>query len=258
MKPHQQQTWINLVIEDEETFKKGLKGIFEIYTTIEELSEENVHVYSVDEKMGIAAREHMNPKQQMKPGVSERIDPEYKRHGTTGIIASLNVATGEIVNPLVQPTRKEVDFLAHIEGVVRLNEFDKNIFLVDNLNTHVSESLVKMVAEYEGLDLEELGEKGKSGILKNKDSRRDFLEQSEHKIQFMYTPKHCSWLNQIECWFSIITRSLLNRRLSVISVEDLESKIHKFINYYNEFMKKPFDWSKPKNFLRFDLYFGSK
>ena len=129
------------------------------------------------------------------------------------------MATGKIVHPLVQATRKEVDFLEHIEGVVRVNELDKHIFLVDNLTTHVSESLVKMLAEYEGLNLEELGEKGKSGILKSKESRRIFLDQSEHKIQFIYTPKHCSWLNQIECWFSIITRSLLNRRLSVSSMD---------------------------------------
>lgn len=229
--------------------------MFDIYTNIESLTEENIHVYSVDEKMGVAAREHISAKQLAKPGVRERIDPEYIRHGTTGIIASLNVATGEIISPLVQSTRTELDFLNHIESVVRLNELDKHIFVLDNLNTHVSESLVKMVAEYEGLDVMDLGVKGKYGILKDKKSRRAFLEKSEHKIRFLYTPKHCSWLNQIECWFSIITRSLLNRRLSTTSIDDLESKIHKFINFYNAFLKKPFDWSNPQNFLRFDIYF---
>lgn len=110
-------------------------------------------------------------------------------------------------------------------------------------------------SEYEGLDIMDLGIKGKHGILKDKKSRRTFLEKTEHRIRFLYTPKHCSWLNQIECWFSIITRSLLNSRLSSTSIDNLESKIHKFINFYNEFWKKPFDWSKPQNFLRFDKYF---
>ena len=235
-----------------------MSRIFDIYTNIDLLTEENTFVYSMDEKMGVTAREHISNKQLMKPGVCERIDPEYKRHGTTGIIASLNIATGEIVNPLVQQTRTELDLLTHITGVIKINETAEHIFLVDNLNTHVSESLVKMVAEYEGMDLDELGKKGKCGILENKTTRRSFLENPKHKIRFVYTPKHCSWLNQIECWFSIITRALLNRRLSVVSVEELEDKIHKFINYYNTFMKKPFDWSKPKNLLRFDHYFRLK
>jgi len=228
-----------------------MSRIFDIYTNIDLLTDENTLVYSMDEKMGVTAREHVSSKQLMKTGVRERIDPEYKRHGTTGIIASLNVATGEIVNPLVQTTPTELDLLTHIEGVIRVNETAEHIFLLDNLNTHVSESLVKMVAEYEGIDFNELGKKGKYGILENKMTRRSFLENPEHKIRFVYPPKHCSWLNQIECWFSIITRALLNRRLSVVSVEELEAKIHKFINYYNTFMKKPFDWSKPKKFITF-------
>jgi transposase len=63
-----------------------------------------------------------------------------------------------------------------------------------------------------------------------------------HQIVFLYTPKHCSWLNQIENWFSIITRRLLNRRASFASVEELEQKIWDFIKYYNEFLSKPFNW----------------
>ena len=181
-----------------------------------------------------------------------------KRHGTTGIITSLNVATGAIVNPLVQPTRTEEDFLHHIEGIVGLNDGYKHIFLVDQLNTHMSKSLVKLVAEYEGIDYTDLGVKGKSGIMKSKASRKEFLSNERHQIQFIYTPKHCSWLNQIECWFSIITRVLLNRRTSVTSVAQLQHKIHRFIDYYNEFLMKPFNWNNTGNFLRFDLYLAHK
>jgi hypothetical protein len=92
--------------------------VCEIYLSAGELAEERVHVYSTDEKMALQATEHANPKQTMKPRQVERIDPEYERHGTTGIIASRDVATGEIVAPLIQPTRKEEDYLHHIENVV--------------------------------------------------------------------------------------------------------------------------------------------
>jgi hypothetical protein len=202
-----------------------------------------VHVYSTDEKMGISAREHVNPKQNMKPRKIERVDPEYIRHGVSGIIASRNVATGEIVEPLVQAKRKEPDFLEHIKKVVSINPNDKHIFITDGLNTHFSESLVRFVSQIEGIDESTLGVKGKCGILKNMKSRREFLTDKKHQIVFVYTPKHCSWLNQIECWFSIITRHLLNKRASFTSVEDLEMKIRDYIDFYNKFLKKPFAWN---------------
>jgi putative transposase len=102
---------------------------------------------------------------------------------------------------------------------------------------------VRFVAEKEGIDLSTLGVKDKSGILKNMESRAEFLADKRHRIVFVYTPKHCSWLNQIEVWFSIITRRLLNRRSSFTSVEELEQKIWNFIVYYNNFLKKPFKWT---------------
>ena len=190
--------------------------------------------------------------------IAERIDPDYERHGTTGIIASRNVATGEIVHPLIQPTRKEEDYLAHIDGVVSLHATHRHVFINDNLNnvfmktlnTHKSESLVRFIAGIEGIDQSTLGVKDKSGILKNMKSRAEFLSDKSHQIVFVYTPKHCSWLNQIECWFSIITRRLLNKRSSFISLEELVMKISDFIHYYNQFLKKPFKWNYKGNLLR--------
>jgi transposase len=226
-----------------EAFSAKTQEISELYRSAAELEENGTHVYSTDEKMALQATEHSNPKQAMKPGVAERIDPEYVRHGTSGIIASRNVATGEIVNPLVQPTRKEPDFLKHIESVVNTDLFGRHIFVADHLNTHLSESLVRFVAEDEGIDPLTLGVKGKSGILKNMASREEFLAHKSHRISFVYTPKHCSWLNQIEIWFSIITRRLLNRRSSFTSVFDLETSILSFVDYYNQHLKKPFFWN---------------
>jgi hypothetical protein len=77
-----------------------------------------VYVYTTDEKMGIQGTEHAHPKEAMKVGVPERIDPEYKRYGTTGIITSRDVATGEIGEPMIQRTRTEKDFVTPIESVV--------------------------------------------------------------------------------------------------------------------------------------------
>jgi len=150
----------------------------------------------------------------------------------------------------VQSTRTEEDYAQHIRNVFEQNPEDKHIFLNDNLNTHKSEALVRLVAEIEGIPASELGIKGHSGILKSMKSRELFLNNPSHKIRFIYTPKHCSWLNQIECWFGIITRRLLNRRASFISIADLEQKIISFIEYYNKYLKKLFQWNYKGTLLR--------
>ena len=232
-----------------EEFAAKTREICDLYIESADMENEAVHVYSTDEKMGIQAREHKNPVIPMSEGHAERIDPEYIRHGTSGIIASRHVATGEIVAPLVQPTRTEEDFAKHIEAVIKTDKNGKFVFITDNLNTHKSETLVRLVAQIEGIDAESLGKKERYGILKNMISRESFLSDPSHKIVFVYTPKHCSWLNQIECWFSIITRLLLNRRASFCSVEDLQKRIFAFIEYYNRFMKKPFLWNYKGKFL---------
>ena len=226
-----------------EAFAEKTQEICELYRSAAELEKSETHVYSTDEKMALQATEHKNPKQAMKPGQVEGIDPEYERHGTTGIIASRSVATGEIIHPLVQPTRKEEDFAKHIALVVSTDPLGRHIFVTDHLNTHMSENLVRFVANDEGIEPETIGIKGKSGILKSMASREEFLADKSHRISFVYTPKHCSWLNQIEIWFSIITRRLLNKRSSFTSVADLEWRIWDFIDYYNLHLCKPFLWN---------------
>ena len=226
-----------------EAFSEKTKEISELYINSAESEAQGIHIYSTDEKMGVQAREHKNPSIPMKKGQAERIDPEYIRHGTSGIIASRNAATGEIIAPMVQPTRTEEDFAKHINDVIKANPRDIHIFVVDNLNTHKSETLVRLIAQIEGIQESVLGIKGKTGILKNQASREAFLSDFSHKVRFVYTPKHCSWLNQIECWFGIITRRLLNRRASFSSIADLEQKIISFIEYYNKYLAKPFAWN---------------
>jgi DDE superfamily endonuclease len=197
---------------------------------------------STDELTGVQALERKHVGLPMIPGHVERREFEYIRHGTCSFILSRDVVSGQIVAPFAGPTRTEADFLAHVQGVVASDpQAMRWHFVVDNLDTHRSESLVRWVAAESDLEID-LGEKGKSGILHNRQSRAAFLREASHRIVFHYTPKHCSWLNQIEIWLSILVRKLLMRG-SFRSVEDLKAKVLDFIAYYNRTMAKPFKWT---------------
>jgi len=140
---------------------------------------------------------------------------------------------------VLNQTRTEADFVAAVRTLVN-TAYAPWTFACDGLNTHKSESLVRFVAESCNLDVE-LGEKGKSGILKSMESRAEFLHDPSHTIRFVYTPKHSSWMNQIEIWFGMINRLLLKRK-SYTSVKELEASILRFIEQYN-LTAHPFKWT---------------
>jgi hypothetical protein len=197
---------------------------------------------STDELTGVQALEPTQPGLPLAPGKVERREFEYIRHGTLSFILSRDVVTGAIVAPYAGPTRTEADFAAHVQAVVTSDPtVTRWHFVCDNLNTHQSETLVRWVALQSDLAIE-LGEKGKSGILHSQQSRAAFLSDPTHRIVFHYTPKHCSWLNQIEIWLSVLTRKLLKRG-AFRSLDELKAKVLAFIAYYNRTMAKPFKWT---------------
>jgi len=205
------------------------------------LHQQGTHIISTDEMTGIQALERLHPTKPTKPGIEERREFEYVRHGTQTLIANFEVATGKVLNPSIGDTRTEMDFAEHIKHTISVDPEGEWIFVCDQLNTHKSETLVRFVAEQCNMH-EDLGVKGKSGILKSVVTRTAFLVCPSHRIRFVYTPKHASWLNQVEIWFSILVRKLL-RRASFVSKQNLVHRILAFIDYFNDTMAKPFKWT---------------
>jgi transposase len=236
--------WLNNErAKEPEVFDREVRTVCDHYADALPLHEEGVHLVSTDEKSSIQALERLHPAQPMRAGQRscERQEHEYKRHGTRTLFANLEVATGHMIAPSIGPTRTNEDFASHIGRTIATDPKAEWVFVVDQLNIHQSEALVKLIARECSIELE-LDRKGNFKLMKAMASRRTFLQDPTHRIRFVYTPKHTSWLNQIELWFSILSRKLLKRG-NFISVEDLSQQILAFVEYFNRTMAKPFKWT---------------
>ena len=223
-------------------FSEKAAEICEVYGDAISAATAGKRTISVDEMTGIQALERAAPALPMKPGLIERQEFEYIRHGTQTLIAAFDVASGKVSGQIGE-TRKEDDFAGFLDHTFASAPPETPwAVILDNLNTHLSESLVRLVARRCAIPQVSLGEKGKHGILKSKQSRQDFLTDRGHRITFYFTPKHASWLNQIEIWFSILARKVI-RRGNFTSKEDLKAKLSAFIKFFNQTMAKPFKWT---------------
>jgi len=243
VKPHKTQGWLNPRCSAE-VVAQGVGALCQLYQQApQRWQQEGIRTVSTDEKTGMQALERNAPDKPLQVGQVRKQEYEYTRHGTLCLLANWDIAQGGIVQPTLSDTRTEVDFKNHIEQTVLSDPSAKQwCFVVDQLNTHQSESLVRYVADLEGISAGKLGIKGQSGVLRSMVSRQVFLREATHRVYFVYTPKHCSWLNQIEIWFGILSRKLL-RRGNFCSKADLQRQVEEFITYFNTVLAKPFKWT---------------
>ena len=240
LRPHRSKYWMHPQIDDWEEFAQRVEKTNGLYRDAARLEEMGIHVVSTDEKTGMQAKERIRDDIPARPGRTRCREYEYFRHGTLCLTANLLVACGTVVAPTIGRTRKEEDFEAHVAQTVATDPNAGWIFILDNLNTHMSERLVRRVAALIGFE-GELGGRRRQGILKNKHTRKAFLEDPTHRIRFHYTPKHCSWLNQVEIWFSKLQKRLLSNA-SFKSLALQEQAIRDFIFHHNT-EASPYNWS---------------
>lgn len=232
LKPHKSEYWLNSHDED---FDAKAKTICQLYATALESYQNGRLVICCDEKTGMQILERKAPTKPAQKGRRERREHEYIRHGTRVLINSLAVATGQIAWS-IGPTRKTPDFVAHLQHAYqRLPRMKRYDWVMDNLNTHWSLDVCRLVARWSKVPFE-------PRKLQKGPQRRAFLSDPSHRHVFHFTPKHGSWLNQAELFFGVLHRRFLARG-SFTSAKEFERRLERFLKDYNARHAHPYRWT---------------
>lgn len=243
LRPHKNKGWCFTTEKDQELFQKQAELVCQTYLDAPRLlAQQNIRTVCVDEMTSLQANEKRAPTKRPAPGQCGKEECQYTRHGTVCLTGNWDVAAGQFLLPTIEKTRNNEDFAKHLQRLIQTGLADGWVFVVDNLNTHCGEPLVRMVAKYLGVPTSKLGKVKKRGILKNMASRRAFLSDLSHRIRLVYIPKHSSWLNQIEAVFGMINRRVMHGG-NFTSQADLMDKLLRFTTYFNEKIAKPMKWT---------------
>lgn len=232
LKPHKSTYWLNSHDAD---FDAKAHAICQLYATALDYYTQGRLVICCDEKTGMQILERKAPTKPAQSGRRERREHEYIRHGTRVLINSLAVATGQIAWTLGH-TRTATDFVAHLHHVYqRLPRMTRYDWVLDNLNTHWSLDVCRLVARWCQVPFE-------PQKLKKGPQRRAFLSDPNHRHVFHFTPKHGSWLNQAELFFSVLHRRFLARG-SFASAKIFERSLERFLTDHNTRHAHPYRWT---------------
>jgi len=232
LKPHRSVYWLN---SHAPAFEAKARALCDLYVNALRFYEQGRLVICVDEKTGMQILQRKYPTQPAQPGKPEKREHEYIRHGVRVLIASFVVPTGQVLWHL-GPTRTSADFAAHLANVVRqLPDMQCYDWIVDNLNTHWSLEVCRLVAAW--CDLPFLPKALSRGA-----QRRAFLSDPTPKHVVHFTPKHGSWLNQVELWFGVLARRFLKRG-DFCSVDDFEARLLDYLDVYNTHYAHPYRWT---------------
>ena len=243
LKPQLHKGWCFTTEKDKELFDKQVSEVCQTYLSASLQSDAcGTHTVCVDEMTSLQANERRASSKLPLPGQIGKRECQYTRHGTLSLTGSWDVTAGQLIHTTIAKTRTAEDFASHISKTVQSDPNGHWVFVMDNLNTHYGEPIVRKVAQLLGIDESTLGDKKRrKGILGSERSRKAFLTDKSHRIRFVFIPKHSSWLNQIEMVFGVIARRVM-RNGNFIGVADLENKLQQFIDYFNRTFAKPISW----------------
>ena len=232
LKPHKSVYWLNSHDPD---FEAKAKEVCKLYVDAPRLYQQGRLVLCSDEKTGMQVLDRPDPTRPARPGHPEKREFEYIRLGTRTLIGTFCVPTGEVVWDLGQ-TRTSLDFRAHVLRVAaHYRSFKGFDWVVDNLNTHVSLEPCEVAAYLNGVAFEPKS-------LATMAQRQAFLGTPGRKHVFHYVPKHGSWLNQVELFFSVLSRQFL-RRGDFGSVREFEERLRSYLDEYNREKAHPYRWT---------------